>query len=139
MRKPCLYGSTLLTGVAMYKPLKCPKCRRKLERRILFIVKGGCWKCGADMPIAFVLYENLIIAPDQFTKAEIDLSVKNGVILEEKIYYGECELSNICPSCKTLTASPYMFHFSHLSETDPGILTSFYCSRCDLQVKYSGN
>jgi len=119
----------------MHKPLTCPKCNRKLTLRILFIVKGGCWKCGVDMPIAFVHSENEIIAPYGFTKAEIDLSVKNGVILEEKKYYGVYELSNICPACKTLTASPYVFHFSHLSETDPGILTSHYCSRCKLQFE----
>jgi hypothetical protein len=83
------------------------------------------------MPIAFVVSEFQIIAPYEFTRAEIDLSVENGVILEEKKYYGVYELSNICPSCKTLTASPYIFHFTDRSKGDSGILTSFYCSHCN--------
>jgi hypothetical protein len=115
----------------MYKPPKCQKCRRKLAQRILFIVKGGCWKCGADMPIAFVVSESEIIAPYKFTREEIDLSAKNGVLLEERNSYGECELCNICPSCKVLTASPYVFNFAHLAIQDLGIPTGFYCSHCN--------
>jgi hypothetical protein len=114
----------------MNKQPRCPTCRRKLAQRILYVVEGVCWKCGAKMPMSFVDCDCTIMNPPEFTREEIDLAAAKGVRLEERNSYGECELCNICPSCNVLTANCYIHPFVHLSRQVPGISTSLHCFYC---------
>ncbi|MCL2039299.1 MAG: hypothetical protein FWG85_02590 [Bacteroidetes bacterium] len=111
-------GKTKFSQQDLIKYPKCSVCEQIIDRKILTIIDGDCWRCNRPMKIASISSSNgqmvrgsSNISPADFTQDEIRISESKGVILKEhysntmQCYY----IANTCQSCGTFIGEHYLF------------------------------
>ncbi len=112
---------------------KCKKCSSPEARQFLHIIPTSCWKCSAEMKIALIDIEHVIVGPCGFSNDEIKIATECGALLKENYSQARNEryLSNTCPSCKSLTGDWFLHHYYDQEEMETGILVGTICLGCE--------
>jgi len=112
---------------------KCKICGSRKQKKVLHIVEDKCWKCKAPMNIAILNINGYLKGPKTFTKQEIDLSTKHGVILRQNYSHtlSEKYLSNTCGQCKAFIGGFHMHEYADLMIAENGYHTGYKCMACN--------
>jgi predicted Zn-ribbon and HTH transcriptional regulator len=132
--------------VELCKSPRCTACGNPLQKKIMTIVNGPCWKCNSNMNIASISTSKRTIirgisnflAPGDFNMEEIKAARDNNVHL--KHHYsktaGYSYLANTCPKCNAFVGDHYVFT-DYISQTGNDELFSYdvdlgyYCEYCN--------
>lgn len=124
---------------------KCKNCRHYLQKKIMTIIDGPCWKCNNIMKIATISSGNCgqthgistHLGPSYFTAEEIFLAKTKGVILKTQYSKtaGNKYLANSCLKCGSFAGDFYLFT-DYIVPAEYGKLPSktfeigYYCEHC---------
>ncbi|TFF37887.1 hypothetical protein [Mucilaginibacter psychrotolerans] len=120
---------------------KCETCSHPMQKVILWIVDGCCWKCEGDMKVAAVeagmSRGGSYVGPERFTLNEIEIARNKGVVIAT--HYSNTQrrsyLANSCPHCNAFVGDYYLFT-EYISTTGYGdvdfekIEAGYYCEPC---------
>ncbi len=124
---------------------RCPKCQRFQNNVVLWIIEGGCWKCGCVMPIAVVeggeSRGGTYAGPEQFTDAELQLARSKGCLIKD-MYSRTQRRSYPANTCKECGAFAGEFHLftQYIAPAGRGELkyekidVGHYCEHCDTET-----
>lgn len=121
---------------------RCPNCQRFQQNTFLWIIEGGCWKCGCVMAVAVLegsqLRGGTYLGPEHFTDTELQLAKSKGGNF--KIQYsrtqGRSYLANTCKECGAFAGDFHLFS-DYVSPAGAGTLkhekinAGYYCEHCD--------
>lgn len=94
---------------------RCSVCRHFLEKTILTIVDGPCWKCGHTMKVAIVEggmeRGGSASGPEDFTEQEIKIARSRGAILKTQYSrtQGRRYIANSCGNCGSFAGDFYLW------------------------------
>ncbi len=111
---------------------KCPQCKAPLFEVIIHVVTGNCWKCRAEMKIAFGYGEGGMAGPDEFTPHGVSIARKNGAVLRERYsnVVKKRYLANTCQRCGTFCGDFYLHDFWHLADDTSRLSAGVECAAC---------
>jgi hypothetical protein len=111
----------------------CIRCGKPLSQRILHVVPGKCWKCGTDMPIAFMDCDGIALSPEDMTDEEVKKAQELGAQLTNKFSQTRSEqyCANTCPNCNAMTGSHYLHDFWYEADGESGIPMGLSCLNSD--------
>lgn len=124
---------------------RCPKCQRFQRNVVLWIIEGGCWKCGCVMPIAVVeggeSRGGTYAGPEHFTETELQLARSKGCFIQNK--YSQTQRrsypANTCKECGAFAGEFHMFT-QYIAPAGRGELqhekvdVGHYCEHCDTEA-----
>jgi hypothetical protein len=124
----------------------CKTCGHYLQKKIMTIIEGPCWKCDSPMKVATISSSNggLVrngsnnLRPGDFTEEEIAYARSKDVILKEQYSktVNDRYLANTCGKCGAFAGDFYLFT-QYIAPAGYGELTSqrfdigFHCGHCD--------
>jgi hypothetical protein len=125
---------------------KCKTCGNYLQKKIMTVIDGDCWKCQNNMKIATISSGNggwirktgTNLYPSDFTDDEIVMAKSKGVILKmqySKTAGGEY-LANSCTKCGTFAGEFHLFT-QYVAPAGYGELFSesffmgYHCEECE--------
>lgn len=113
---------------------RCPECGKPLRRKVIHVVEGKCWNCGAPMKIAMVSIEGELVGPEGFEDEEVLLARQLGAIL--RTHYSrtvrQSYLASTCGRCGKFVGSFHVHEYSDLLTTDNGHQVGYACPDCDM-------
>lgn len=111
---------------------KCARCGHPLYRATLHVVVAPCWKCTAPMNVAMLEIEGQCMGPDRFSRADIELARKLGVLL--KVNYSKTThssyLANTCPQCGAFVGAFFVHEYWNLMSPSTGHDAGYLCPDC---------
>ncbi len=124
---------------------RCPKCQRFKRHVVLWLIEGGCWKCGCVMPIAVVeggeSRGGTYAGPEHFTDAELKIARDHGCLIKNK--YSRTQRrsypANTCKDCGAFAGEFHMFT-QYIAPAGYGELkhekldVGHYCEHCDTEA-----
>lgn len=112
---------------------KCKKCSSPKARQFLHIFPIHCWRCSAEIKIALLDIEHVIVGPSGFSNNEIKIATECGALLKENYSQARNEkyLSNTCPSCESMTGDWYLHHNYGPELMETGIPVGTFCPSCE--------
>lgn len=124
---------------------RCAKCMRFKRNVVLWVIEGGCWKCGCVMPIAVVeggeSRGSTYAGPEHFTDAELKIARDYGCLIKDK--YSRTQRrsypANTCKECGAFAGEFHMFT-QYIAPAGYGKLkhekvdVGHYCERCDIET-----
>ncbi len=127
---------------------RCAKCDRFQQNIVLWIIKGGCWKCGCVMQIAVVeggeSRNRTYAGPEEFTAHELTIAKSKGCRITKK--YSRTQrrsyLANTCMECGAFAGEFHMFT-QYVAPAGHGELNcekidvGYYCESCDAEAMLS--
>ena len=111
---------------------KCPKCKKPLHDVIIHVVNGECWKCHAEMKIAFGYGSEGMSGPGGFNDYALALAKKHGAILKNRFsnVVKERYLANSCHRCGNFVGEFYLHDFWHLADDATRLSAGYECYEC---------
>lgn len=124
---------------------RCTKCNRFKRHVVLWVIEGGCWKCGCVMPIAVVeggeSRGGRYAGPEHFTDAELKFAREHGCFIKNK--YSRTQRrsypANTCKDCSAFAGEFHLFT-QYIAPAGHGELkhekydVGHYCEHCDTEA-----
>jgi ssDNA-binding Zn-finger/Zn-ribbon topoisomerase 1 len=112
---------------------KCPRCKAPLNKRLLHVVSGDCYRCKHAMQISFLEIENECYPPSCFSRQEQMLVRSQGCFLAMRYSHTAREryLANCCRNCQGFVGDFFLHDFWELANEQTIIQTELFCANCD--------
>jgi hypothetical protein len=125
----------------------CKKCGKHLQKKLMTVIDGPCWKCGSDMKIAYISSgsggmirgSGQHLSPSEFEPEEISFARSKGVVLKNKYsnVTHSSYLANSCMKCGRFAGDFHLFS-QYIAPACYGELPSqtfeigYHCEECDI-------